>query len=29
MSGDNLYIVRDGIFVSQKEVVIEHQNFWP
>ncbi|CDW87639.1 UNKNOWN [Stylonychia lemnae] len=29
MSGDYLYIVRDGVFVTQKEVVIEHQNFWP
>eukprot|EP00347_Sterkiella_histriomuscorum_P009475 403341070 len=29
MSGDNFYIVRNGVFVSQKQVTIENQNIWP
>ena len=29
MNSDCLYIVLNGSFVSQKTVVISHQNFWP
>ena len=29
MSGDNFYIVREGEFISKKEVTINNSNFWP
>lgn len=29
MSGDNLYFVRKGLFVSQKTVSVDSLNFWP